>query len=138
MLPEDVSRVAPGRSDAERIGRATRFALLALSIAAAGENISACLRLRSAGRVLEDMLGAGSALPSLTVSVLKYQELLIGFACFLPAFAVGLLFWRNIAKAIHTLGIVLILIALQSALVNRAISEPVFEIIRRMQGGGPV
>jgi hypothetical protein len=125
-------------SDSHDLARAIRFALACIVVGLSYFPIRASLNIPSVMSLMADMLGANSQLPALTQFVFKFQLLFVAMSFALPALCVGLLFIRSIPLAIKLIGVVALLTIILGIVLHQATWAPVTEILRRMQGGGPM
>jgi hypothetical protein len=120
------------------LARSMRFALACIVVGLSYFPIRASLNIPSVMSLMSDMLGARSQLPAITQFVFNFQLLFVAISFALPALCVGLLFIRNIPLAIKLIGVVALLTIILAIILHQATWAPVTEILRRMQGGGPM
>jgi hypothetical protein len=125
-------------SEMRDLAKATRFAVVCIVLGLSYFSIRASLNIPAYMRVYEDMLGSGSQLPGITVFVFKAQHLFVGISFAVPALSLGLLFVRNIPRAMRVIGVLVLEVIVQSIVLYHALLAPITEIIRRMQGGAPM
>jgi hypothetical protein len=118
-----------------KLARACRFAFLCVLLVASSQNVTTCMRIRPAESIFVDMLGAASALPTITVWALKYEPVLRVVALLIPLIAIGLYWVRNVRAAIYAAGVLFFFTSVMQAVVSKALEAPMLEIIHRMQGG---
>jgi hypothetical protein len=120
------------------LARATRFALVCIVFGLSYFAIRASLNIPAFMRVFEDMLGSGSQLPALTISVFKARHVFVGISFAAPALCLGLLFVRNIPRAIRLIGVTALVVIAESIVLHNALTAPLTEIVTRMQSGAPM
>jgi hypothetical protein len=125
-------------SELRDLAKATRFALVCIVLGLSYCAVRASLNIPAYMRIFEDMLGSGSQLPAITLFVFKVRYLFVGISFAVPALCLGLLFVRNVPRAIRVIGVLVLVVIAQSIVLYHALMAPLTEIIRRMQGGGPM
>jgi hypothetical protein len=120
------------------LARATRFALVCIVLGLSYFAIRASLNIQTFMRVFEDMLGSSSQLPTLTIAVFKARYVFVGISFAVPALCLGLLFVRNVPRAIRLIGVAALVVIAKSIVLYNALSAPLAEIVKRMQSGAPM
>ena len=120
-------------AEIRQIGRATRFALTCIVVAFSYFSIRSSFCIPAFVQVFADMLGEDAQLPAITRFVFAARYGLLSLSCGIPIACIALLFTRNIAKSIYWIGILALVAVVQWVVVFSAMSEPVMEVITKMQ-----
>ena len=116
-----------------RLGRAIRFAFVSFVVALSYLSIRASLAIPAFEQIFRDMLG-GKSLPANTVLVIKFQSVLLVGSLLMPLVALGTLFSKRLIGSFYLLGGLCALVFFQFLILYHALSSPLYEIIRLMQG----
>jgi len=125
----------PEKQDSEirSLARAIRFAFMALVLGVSLFNIHRALSISTFQMIFTDMLN-GPPLPAMTLLVLNNQRALQGLSMVIPLAAVALIFWGRLQVALYGLGALALLALAQLAFTWSALTAPLMEIIKKMQG----
>lgn len=118
--------------DVDQLGRAIRFALVAIVLGLSYLALRSSLGMASFEQVFLDMLG-GKPLPALTAFVLNARPLFLAVALFVPAAAVACLFLRRVALSLYIVGVLALVTLVQSIVLYHALSAPLTQIISMLQ-----
>lgn len=126
----------PEKQDVEirSLARAMRFAFAALVLGVSFFNIHRALSISNFQAISVDLLN-GTPLPAATLWVLENQRILQGLSMAIPLAAVALIFWGRLPVALYWLGSLVLLALVQLAFAWTALTAPLMEIIKKMQGG---
>ena len=79
------------------------------------------------------MLGEEAQLPGITRFVIAARYGLLALSCAIPIACIALLFTRDITRSIYWIGALGLLTVVQWLVIFYAISEPLMEVITKMQ-----
>lgn len=128
-----VSSASPSESP-EAIARAVRFALAALVLGVSYPNIHCAFAMGRFEQIFMDMLG-NKPLPAATVFVLRYRWLFEGSSVLFPMLSVMGVFSSRSVRPTYLSGVTVLLVFGQLFFMWFALTGPVVEIVRGMQGG---
>ncbi len=118
----------------DAVARAVRFGFVALILALSYPNIQRALDIEIYQQIWSDML-SGTPLPWATVFVIKAQPLLFAVSILLPLLTLATLFISRLATSLYLCSVLLVLTLTQLFFTWHAITAPVYEVVKRMQGG---
>ena len=115
--------------DILKLGRAIRFALVAIVLALSYVSLRSSLSIGSFSRLFAEMLG-GRPLPALTLLVLNAGPVFVAVSVFVPVAALATLFLRSLIESFYIIGALGFVSIAQCIIIYQALAGPLSVIVR--------
>lgn len=133
-MPESSQIPSQNAPDIRQLGRAVRFALVAIVLGLSYFGIRASLSIENFHQIFTDMIG-GKPLPPLTTFVINARPGFMFVSFIVPLVAFGMLFVRNLVISIYVIGVLALVTLIQFIVLYHALSAPFIQIATNMSGG---